>query len=115
MPESQVSGETEDGGADSKLVAIYRASWVMLAPCFCVAAASDGRTVLDGWTAKTNSKVPRTPSGRRGSVERISINLERNHGGAWFGRIRRFNADMSTSVPVLEKNRFRQSRGEHCC
>lgn len=53
----------------------------MLAPCFWGDLESDGIAVLDGWTAKTNSNVPLTPSGRRGSVVRVSISLDRSHGG----------------------------------
>ncbi len=76
-----VSGVTDAGGAETKLLAMVRASWVIFAPLFCGTAASDTFTVLEGWTEKTNSNVARTPSGRSGTSVNLSISLVRSHGG----------------------------------
>lgn len=48
MPEYHISGVIEEGGTDSKLLAISRASCVMFAPFFCGTAASESFMVLEG-------------------------------------------------------------------
>ncbi len=90
------------GGADSKLLAMFRASWVIFPPLLCGTAASDTLTVPEGWTEKTNSSVPRTPSGRSGTSVSFSISLVRSHGGTWPGRTRILRAPRTFRVFVLK-------------
>ncbi len=102
MAEYHVSGVTEAGGAETRLLAILRASWVMFAPRIWGTAASETFTVPEGWTAKTNSSVARTPSGRSGTRVSFSISLERSHGGTPPGRTRRLRAPRTLRVFVLK-------------
>jgi len=48
MAEYHISGVTDEGGVESRLLAILRASWVMFAPLLCGTAASDTFTVPEG-------------------------------------------------------------------
>lgn len=101
MPPNQASGDMEAGTDERSLVATATASCVMLAPCLWGVVTSAARDELLGWTEKTNSIVPRTPSGLSGTRVSVFMNACESHDGRTSGLTSVFRAGRRAQVSVL--------------